>query len=197
MLNKTDRKGRSDETLDFVGLVRAAACRPGSIAAHGAARVRRRSACHWTGKKYVCISVGTVIQGAHAARSGHDPGTPDMSDSGHRWKRGRSSACHEADGRRLGPGDSDGRGSAIVLESRLQKACFYLTARNVTLPRLPLISIGASTTQRRCDTCCAECERRLLGCVLSLTSSRYSGIRNYYVNVHTTDFPNGAIRGQL
>jgi hypothetical protein len=39
------------------------------------------------------------------------------------------------------------------------------------------------------------------GCIMNVTGSIVEGLltnpSNYYVNVHTSDFPNGAIRGQL
>lgn len=104
-----------------------------------------------------------------------------------------------------GPGDSDGTGSAsITLNPSLGLACFRITVSGITLPAtaahihsgaagivgpvvVTLVPPGATGTSS--------------GCVSGLTSALVSAIlasaSSYHVNVHTTDYPNGAVRGQL
>jgi CHRD domain len=100
-----------------------------------------------------------------------------------------------------GPGDSNGSGQAVVsIDTTAGEICFELEVRNiepaiaahihegekgvagpVVVPLTPPTS-GSST-----------------GCVVDPTQAQ--AIANdpsgYYVNVHTADFPDGAVRGQL
>ena len=103
-----------------------------------------------------------------------------------------------------GPGDPDGTGTASIrLQSGLGRLCFTLKAEKITLPAsaahihvgtagqagdvvVPLKAPDATGT----STGCTNVSRTLVGQILANPAG-------YYVNVHTSDFPNGAIRGQL
>ena len=103
-----------------------------------------------------------------------------------------------------GPGDPDGSGTAwLTLNSGQGEVCFTLVVEDIALPATGAhIHIGDATTAG--------------GVVVALTSPDAAGMSsgcvsadkellktivqepwNYYVNVHSTEFPGGAIRGQL
>ena len=103
-----------------------------------------------------------------------------------------------------GPGDPDGSGTAAL---RLRKGqgeiCFVLAVSNITLPALaahihkapagvagpvvvPLTAPDADGSVQGCATA----DRALVKDIMKHSSE-------YYVNVHTSDYPAGAVRGQL
>jgi hypothetical protein len=103
-----------------------------------------------------------------------------------------------------GPGDTDGSGTALVVINPGQgELCFMISVSGITLPAsaahiheapvgvpgpvvVPLAPPGADGTVRDC----VDVDRdELLEIMLEP--------EEYYVNVHTTDFPAGAVRGQL
>ena len=108
-----------------------------------------------------------------------------------------------------GPGDPDGRGRAVV---RLAggKACFVLRWSGISAPTAAHIHTGragvagpvavlffepggnAASLPDTLDAVagCVEVKRDLARAIAASP-------RDWYVNVHTADFPNGAIRGQL
>ena len=104
----------------------------------------------------------------------------------------------------VGVGDPDGSGFAtITVNPGQEEVCWEISAEDITLPATAAhIHVGAAGTAG--------------GVVVTLSAPDASGFssgcttverdlalpilknpENYYVNVHTTDFPNGAIRGQL
>jgi hypothetical protein len=103
-----------------------------------------------------------------------------------------------------GPGDADGSGTASVrLRLGQGQICFRLTAAGITLPAaaahihvglpteagpivVPLVPPDATGV----SSGCVNVARTLVRAILTNPSG-------YYVNVHTSDFPAGAIRGQL
>jgi CHRD domain len=181
----------------------------GAVAGNAAPPSPKKVAlCHWTGKKYVRVVVGAPSFRGHIAHGADLMPAPQTCPS-------QQVPAARTGGRPLvttltgaaevpGPGDDDGRGKAFIrLSPAQQKVCFYLTARNITLPAVAAhIHIGASTTSGPVvvGLGAPNASGVSFGCV-SASADLIAAIRanpsNYYVNVHTTDFPNGAIRGQL
>lgn len=102
-------------------------------------------------------------------------------------------------------GDPDGSGTArIRLRPRAQKVCWALTWQNIGDPQAAHIHRGDKTEngpvvvnlflETQQGTEASGCEggvpRRLIRRIKNHP-------RNFYVNVHTGDYPSGAIRGQL
>jgi hypothetical protein len=104
-----------------------------------------------------------------------------------------------------GPGDTDGTGTAkLRLNQGRHRICYRIEVADITLPATlahihpgavgeanpPVVDLGAPD-----ETGVAE------GCVTGVERALIKDIRKhpaqYYVNVHTTDVPDGAIRGQL
>lgn len=102
-------------------------------------------------------------------------------------------------------GDPDGTGLAeITLNAGTGEVCWQLGVSNITLPatgahihkadpgvRGPIVVFLSSPDASGAATGCASGVDRDL--VLDILIHPES----YYVNVHTTDFPPGAVRGQL
>ena len=99
------------------------------------------------------------------------------------------------------PGDLDGSGQATFRTlPGLGQICYSITVKNIMLPAtaahihltsngnivVPLTAPDASGKASGC----ANTTRALVRAILTNPAG-------YYVNVHTTDFPNGAIRGTL
>jgi hypothetical protein len=105
-----------------------------------------------------------------------------------------------------GPGDPNGSGTATITVNPGQgEICYELTVTDITLPAIGAhIHVGAAGTAppnnvvvpltapdaSRVSSGCAQVTRELALAILK-------NPENYYVNVHTTDFEAGAIRGQL
>ena len=101
-------------------------------------------------------------------------------------------------------GDLDGEGTArITLNQGQGEVCFDIQVSDITLPATGAhIHVGASTTTGGVVVGLTPPDEdgTSSGCV-SADPALIKAIRqnpeNYYVNVHTTDFPGGAVRGQL
>ena len=103
-----------------------------------------------------------------------------------------------------GPGDPDGSGTAtITVNPGQEEVCWTIEAEGIQLPATSAhIHIGAAGVagdvvvtltppdESGFSSGCAEVSREEALDILN-------NPENYYINVHTTDFPNGAIRGQL
>jgi hypothetical protein len=104
-----------------------------------------------------------------------------------------------------GPGDPDGSGFAsITVNSTAREICYFIHVSSITLPAtaahihigsvsvpgpivVPLIPPDATGTS---FGCVSGVDQRLIRAIRNNTS-------HYYVNVHTSDFGPGAVRGQL
>lgn len=181
----------------------------GAVAATGAPpNPKKTTICHWTGKKYVKVSVGARALKGHM-RHGPDvmpapAQCPSQALSAKRLGGRPLSATLTGAAERPGPGDPDGTGTATLRFNPGQgKVCFVLTASNIILPAtgahihiapvgspgpivVPLVPPDATGV----SSGCVSASRDLIKAILKNPSA-------YYVNIHTTDFPAGAIRGQL
>lgn len=101
-------------------------------------------------------------------------------------------------------GDLDGEGTAhITLNQGQGEVCFELNVSGITLPAAAAhIHVGSSTTTGPVVVGLAapDANGNASGCV-SADPALIKAIRQnpegYYVNVHNSDFPGGALRGQL
>jgi hypothetical protein len=101
-------------------------------------------------------------------------------------------------------GDLDGEGTAtITLNQGLGEVCFEISVSDITLPAIGAhIHVGASTTTGGIVVGLTppDATGESSGCVSAdpeLIKAIRQNPEGYYVNVHTTDFPSGALRGQL
>lgn len=101
-----------------------------------------------------------------------------------------------------GPGDSNGSGTArITVNPGKAEVCYELSVRDIGSATLAHIHVGAAgASGGPVVTLNAPTSGTSEGCVAvdrELALAIIKNPENYYVNVHTSEFPNGAIRGQL
>jgi len=102
-------------------------------------------------------------------------------------------------------GDADGTGDALITVNIGQgEVCWQLTAANITLPassahihraapgvRGPIVvALSAPDASGSATGCASGVSRDLLQEIVETPEA-------FYANVHTTDYPAGAVRGQL
>lgn len=102
-------------------------------------------------------------------------------------------------------GDPDGTGTAnIQLKTTKSQVCFDIKVQDILLPAAAAhIHVGAAGTNGPVVVDFGAppgAKGRTKGCVTaaaSLINAIWSNPAGYYVNVHNSDFPGGALRGQL
>ena len=183
----------------------------GGVAATGAPPTPKKTTiCHWAGKKYVKINVGTRALKGHMNHAKDIIPAPATG-----CPSGPAQNAFKLNGRPLtttltgaaevpGPGDSNGTGTATIrLNQGRGKVCFVLTVSNITLPATGAhIHVGRAGQFGDIVVGLVPPDATGMsgGCV-DAPKATIKAIRknsaNYYVNVHTSDFSDGAIRGQL
>jgi hypothetical protein len=98
-------------------------------------------------------------------------------------------------------GDPDGKGSAtIVLDDVANTVCYQLTYQNIGKPTAAHIHTGAKGVSGPPAVDLDIAKNGDKGCVAA-NPTDVAAIRDnpdgHYVNIHTAEFPKGAIRGQL
>ncbi|MCI3949691.1 MAG: hypothetical protein K0R11_1625, partial [Acidimicrobiales bacterium] len=104
-----------------------------------------------------------------------------------------------------GAGDADGTGiSTVAVSTAARRACVEIDVQGITLPaaaahihQAPAGANGpivVTLTTPGADGIARGCAR---GLDPALAESLATDPEGFYVNVHTPDFPNGAVRGQL
>lgn len=100
-----------------------------------------------------------------------------------------------------GPGDPDGSGSATVtINSGQGRVCFNIAVQNVGPITGAHLHEAGSASSGPVAVNFDVLNNGLVGCVTvgkPLAKDIKKNPDNYYVNVHTTEFPAGAVRGQL
>jgi hypothetical protein len=102
------------------------------------------------------------------------------------------------------PADPDGSGTAVItLNSGRGVVCFEISVANIALPATgahihegevgvngPIVVVLTPPDESGTSSGCVEADRGLIKDIRKNPAG-------YYVNVHTTEFPGGAIRDQL
>lgn len=105
-----------------------------------------------------------------------------------------------------GPGDNDGWGFAFVsVDPESDEICYDVAVASITLPadamHIHVNSAGLSGVVVVPFPTAPDAEGKASGCVNAEVEGLADTIafmpEGYYVNVHTSDFPDGAIRAQL
>lgn len=101
-----------------------------------------------------------------------------------------------------GPGDPDGAGTAkITADATTDTVCYDVTVQNIARPNAahihrgargtsgpPVVTLEAPVNGAKSD--CLKVDKALAAAIIADPA-------DFYVNVHTSDYPKGAVRGQL
>ena len=101
-----------------------------------------------------------------------------------------------------GPGDADGIGAAVIaIDTDADRICWLLAVKRIQLPATAAhIHVGAAGVSGPVvvGLTAPNAFGISFGCTVNAAADAIAADpAAYYVNVHTTDFPAGAIRGQL
>lgn len=106
-----------------------------------------------------------------------------------------------------GGGDSDGKGKAkitIMMDDKGNHTlCWDIRAKNITLPAIAAhihLGVKGATGPIVVTLSAPNANGYSSGCTSishDLAMSLHMNPEQYYVNVHTADYPGGAVRGQL
>lgn len=105
-----------------------------------------------------------------------------------------------------GPGDEDGYGVALVsIDPATDAVCYEVAVANITLPaaamHIHVNSAGLAGDVVVPFPTAPDADGMASGCTMADTEGLLEAIAatpaGYYVNVHTSDFAAGAVRGQL
>jgi hypothetical protein len=99
-----------------------------------------------------------------------------------------------------GPGDPDGSGEAtITVDLATSEVCWSLSVSQINPAIAAHIHIGSATVAGPVVAPLTPPDPTSSGCQIdaALAAAIVADPANYYVNVHTADYPAGAIRGQL
>lgn len=101
-----------------------------------------------------------------------------------------------------GPGDPDGTGTAkVTADATTNTVCVDIAVQNISRPTMAHIHRGArgvagppvvtlTTPTGGASKECLTVEKAMAAAIIADPAG-------YYVNIHTQDFPKGAIRGQI
>jgi len=144
--------------------------------------------------------------GTDAGESGSSDGTDSGSDTGSTGEEQAGVITTDVNGAEEvpGPGDEDGSGTATVyLRSEANEVCVDISVSGITLPataahihQAPIGEAGPSVVpltppnESGVSSTCAAVDPALM-------QQMIDDPQNFYVNIHTSDFPEGAVRGQL
>ncbi|HEY6803439.1 MAG TPA: CHRD domain-containing protein [Pyrinomonadaceae bacterium] len=100
------------------------------------------------------------------------------------------------------PGDPDGTGMLkFAVRADEGKFCYDLSVSNISLATTVTLNLGAKGSNGQQVTLLKAPSNNVSADCVSLDADRLGDLArnpaNYYVNVQTADFPNGALRGQL
>jgi hypothetical protein len=176
-----------------------------------AAKPAKTTICHQTHsatKPYVKIKVSKSVLKGHVAHPGDIVSAPaggcpstvlTPSQGGKKLTTTLTGAAEVP-----GPGDPDGTGTAqLRLRKGQGEICFKLVVSNITLPASAAhIHKGAADVAGPVVVTLTtpDADGSVEGCVSvprALVKDIQKNSSEYYVNVHTSDYPAGAVRGQL
>ena len=101
-----------------------------------------------------------------------------------------------------GPGDTDGAGTVgLTVNAGKSEICYDITVKGIQAPTAAHIHAGPAGSSGAVKVAFKKAaDGSWKGCVAvdkAILDDIMKNPGNYYVNVHTSEFPNGAIRGQL